>query len=101
MLDAVGQLIEVSADTGFVSGFDRVVTALASLRQRTLARWVQLPDEAWSYPSRCQAWSVHDVVRHVRDVGEIHVARLRGLPTPFPSTEPFDGHDVPNRWLER
>ena len=46
--------------------------------------------DAWSAPSRCDRWTVHDVVRHVRDVSRIHASRLGGAPPPFPSDVAFN-----------
>jgi uncharacterized protein (TIGR03083 family) len=97
----VGSPLGLAAGSGFEAGFDQVLDALGQFRVRTIRDWAALPDDAWSAASRCEAWSVHDVVRHVRDVCRIHAARLGGAPPPFPSDVAFDPREAPDRWLER
>ena len=93
--------VSLEADTGggFVNGFAEVGTALRELRTQFLTTFSGLGADEWLRRSRCELWTVHDVVRHVRDVCKIHVARLRGDPSPFPSEEPFEGQEMPLRWL--
>ena len=95
--------VSLEADTGggFVTGFAEVRTALRELRTRSLTTFAGFRADEWLRPSRCKLWTVHDVVRHVRDGCKIHVARLRGDPPPFPSDEPFEGQEIPLRWLRQ
>jgi len=93
--------VELEADRadGVVIGFGDVCGALAELRTRGLATLSSLAADEWLRPSRRELWSVHDVVRHVRDVAKIHLAHLRGDASTFPTDEPFDGREGPLGWL--
>ena len=42
-----------------------------------------LPDEGWSRPSRCEGWSVRDVLAHVAGVEDYHRACLDGVVQAF------------------
>jgi hypothetical protein len=94
-------LLEANAATGFTAGLDLLPVALRSLRTRVLEAYENLEPHEWRLQSRCELWSVHDVVRHVRDACRIHVASLCRQPTPFSSGDPFDTRETPRRWLER
>ncbi|GAA0385133.1 hypothetical protein GCM10009530_40080 [Microbispora corallina] len=60
-----------------------------TIRRRALVDLVQnMPDSCWNMQSRCSEWSIHQVVRHVRDVARIHVARLGGVTFPFSTSGP-------------
>jgi hypothetical protein len=94
-------LLEANAAMGFSAGLDLLPVALRSLRTRVLEACETLESPEWRLQSRCELWSVHDVVRHVRDACRIHVASLCRQPTPFSSGDPFDTRETPRRWLER
>ncbi len=98
---AMGVLLEVDAIRGFVAGFDEVPVALQSLRRRQLDLCGRLDADDWRRPSRCHLWTVHDVVRHVRDACRLHVQSLHGSPTPFTPGNAFNSRETPLRWLDR
>ncbi len=68
--------------SGFRSGLEVLPVALGHLRARVLAECENISGTDWRLPSRCHVWSVHEVVRHVRDACAIHLASLQGEPTP-------------------
>jgi uncharacterized protein (TIGR03083 family) len=92
-------VIEVDTQAGFSKGHAKVPLALASLRDRFVTMLRGFPEDAWGRATRCEEWTVHDVVRHVRDVCAIDVARLRGEPSPFPIEGPFHPNVAPDQWL--
>jgi hypothetical protein len=94
-------VLAATAVGGFTDGFDLVPVALRRVRERMLDVCDDLSADEWTAPSRCERWNVHDVVRHVRDASHIHVASLRGEPTPFSQGGPFDTQETPRRWLEQ
>lgn len=93
--------LELDAAAGFAAGLDLLPVALAALRNRMLDVCEGLDDDQWQLASRCELWSVHDVVRHVRDACGLHVASLQGEPTPFLPHQRFDARETPLRWLDR
>lgn len=97
----VALVSEVDVASGFSAGLDLLPVALAALRNRMLDVCESLDDDQWQLPSRCELWSVHDVVRHVRDACGIHVGSLKGEPTPFLPHQRFDARETPLRWLDR
>ncbi|MFF9490320.1 maleylpyruvate isomerase N-terminal domain-containing protein [Streptomyces sp. NPDC014676] len=84
---------------GMTGGPFAVVEAFRSQRHRFLTTVSSWDASFWRAPTRCTLWSVHDVVRHVRDVVSLHVARLGGPPAPFPVGGPFDPATSPATWL--
>ncbi len=93
-------MLSVDATEGFSAGLEEVPVALAGLRARLMHLAGRLEAHDWEQPSRCHLWTVHDVVRHVRDGCRRHVARLRGdAVSAF--VEPFDARRTPSRWLEQ
>lgn len=92
--------LAATTTTGFAEGFDAVPVALHAVRERLLALSDRLSPEEWGRPSRCERWTVHDVVRHVRDACLRHAGRLRGDEA-MRITQPFDARETPNVWLER
>ena len=99
-LSVVAELFHAEATAGLGAGLDVLPVALRRLRSRVLDICEGLADADWQRQSRCDLWTVHDVVRHVRDACHIHTAGLRSEPTPFSSGEPFDTRETPRRWLE-
>lgn len=53
----------------------------------------------WRAETRCTEWSVHDVVRHVRDATSLHVSSLGGRTAPFSAHGPFHPSTTPAVWL--
>lgn len=94
-------VLEAEAATGFTAGVGVVPVALSALRRRMLDVCDSLAADQWQLQSRCELWSVHDVVRHVRDACALHVASLNGEPTPFARGDRFDPRETPARWLDR
>ncbi|MEU3855312.1 maleylpyruvate isomerase N-terminal domain-containing protein [Streptomyces sp. NPDC029554] len=76
-----------------------ITEAFRSQRQRFLATVSAWDASFWRSPTRCTLWSVHDVVRHVRDVVSLHIERLGGPPAPFPMGGPFHPATSPATWL--
>ncbi len=93
-------LVGAGAGEGFTAGLDLVPVALRDVRARMLDVCDNLGVQDWQAQSRCELWSVHDVVRHVRDVCRIHGEGLRREPTPLATGVPFDARETPRRWLE-
>jgi uncharacterized protein (TIGR03083 family) len=85
--------------TGLDVGIAPVLAAFAAQRTRFLRLVSALDARQWQAQSRCVDWSVHQVVRHVRDVAAYHVAKLAGLPSPFGEAKPFDPASTPDEWL--
>ncbi|GIJ76592.1 TIGR03083 family protein [Micromonospora phaseoli] len=65
---------------GLNAGPEPIGTALEHQRSNFLRLVTQLDPAGWAAKSRCTAWSVHDVVRHVVNVAELHIALLSGSP---------------------
>jgi uncharacterized protein (TIGR03083 family) len=95
-----GVLIEAATAGGFTTGLHLVPVALRSLRERVASLLDTLDADDWGRQSRCELWTVHDVVRHVRDACAIHVQNLRREGNAL-GDEPFDNRHTPLRWLER
>src|SRR3954447_4686649 len=73
--------------------------ALQSQRRRLRALLRSLRDDEWTAQSRCAAWSVHEVVRHLCDATFKTTELLRGeLPE---GSERFDPRTTPLAWLAR
>lgn len=90
---------KLSEVDGLSSGVEAVRQILASRRQALLDLLQNMPNSYWDMRSRCSDWSVHQVVRHVRDAAKIHVARLGGGAFPFSSSERFDPKTSPASWM--
>lgn len=93
-------MLEADASLGFTAGVEALPPAFAALRGRFLGVADGLDPGDWGRQSRCELWTVHDVVRHVRDACRLHVGHLRREPDAF-LDEPFDARRTPLRWLER
>lgn len=93
-------MIEADTTTGFSAGVAKVPVALGSLRRRLLSLVEGLDHAAWGHPSRCQLWTVHDVIRHVRDAAQLHVTWLHRVEA-AELQQPFDAGRAPRLWLER
>lgn len=73
--------------------------ALGSQRRRLPALLRSFRADEWGAPSRCAAWSVHEVVRHLCDATLKTTELLRGeLPD---GTAQFDPRTTPLAWLTR
>jgi uncharacterized protein (TIGR03084 family) len=57
---------------------DPVVAALAAQQEDLSALVTPLDDAGWATPSRCEGWSVADVVLHLAQTHEMAVASLQG-----------------------
>jgi hypothetical protein len=92
----------ITADriTGITAGLDQVPMALSAVRHRVVDLGEGLDAGAWEGPSRCELWTAHDVLRHVRDCCRLHVGGLR-RDGRSPLEEPFDNRLTPRRWLEQ
>jgi hypothetical protein len=93
-------LLVVDRTAGIAAGLDRIPPALVALRRRSLDLGEGLVDADWGGASRCELWTAHDVVRHVRDACRVHVGGLR-RDAERPLDQPFDNQRTPQQWLER
>lgn len=76
-----------------------VRSVLGSQRGRLNALLRALEDDEWTTQSRCSEWSVHEVVRHLRDATLKCTELLRG---DWPEdSERFDPRTTPIAWLAR
>ena len=57
---------------------DTIVTALADQQAELSALLVGLDEPGWQRPSRCEGWTVADVVLHLAQTNEMAVASARG-----------------------
>jgi len=57
---------------------DDIVGALAEQQAELLGLVVGLDEDGWQRPSRCEGWSVADVVLHVAQTNEMAIASARG-----------------------
>jgi uncharacterized protein (TIGR03083 family) len=89
----------VSERRGWAGGHRAVIEGLGAQRRRTVALARSLTPDEWAAPSRCSEWSVHHVLRHVRDTQSLLVARLEHTPRPFPVRDIFDPRATPSKWL--
>ncbi len=67
----------------------RTLAAYAQHRRRFAAEVATLDRDALAMPSRCNLWSVADVLRHCRDVDEWMQALWTGGRPPFTSFDPI------------
>ena len=74
--------------------------ALRSQRRRLVDLFSAFDDDAWTAPTRCAEWSVHEVVRHLCDVTVRWHALLRGEPPETVGTAALDPRTTPVVWLE-
>lgn len=93
-------MLEADAAAGFSTGLSQLPVALRSVRARQLDLCRRLAAGDWERQSRCHLWTVHDVVRHVRDGCRRHVEALHGGRAPLDERGPFDARETPLRWLE-
>ncbi|MET9144878.1 MULTISPECIES: maleylpyruvate isomerase family mycothiol-dependent enzyme [unclassified Streptomyces] len=87
---------------GLDGGAAEAVEAIRSQRERFLAEVSGLSGDTWHADTRCAGWSVHDVVRHVRDVAALGVFQLGGPRPDFLVSDRFRFHPArtPQEWLE-
>lgn len=87
---------------GLTAGPELIGAALQRQRSNFLRLISKLDRDAWAAGSRCSAWSVHDVVRHVVNVAELHVGLLGGSPevARFLRHGPFQPATTPVLWLQ-
>lgn len=57
---------------------DKVVAALAAQQDELTSIVSPLDEDGWRHPSRCEGWSVADVVLHLAQTNEMAVASLQG-----------------------
>lgn len=91
--------LEADVSKGVVQGFGYVCLAFEDVRAGFLHLVEDLAPDEWERPSRCHLWSVHDVVRHVRDGSRLHLGMLRGDPVEFHPDNPYENREVPLEWL--
>lgn len=72
---------------------DDVMHALESEHGETARMLESLSDTQWLLPTRCEGWSVADVVLHLAQTDELALASLRGA-LPEPVTELTGGPDT-------
>ncbi|GIJ22917.1 maleylpyruvate isomerase family mycothiol-dependent enzyme [Micromonospora lutea] len=86
---------------GLNAGPEAIGATIQHQRSNFLRLVTQLDPASWAAKSRCTAWSVHDVVRHVVNVAELHVALLSGSPEVerFLRHGPIQPATTPLLWL--
>ncbi|WBB81053.1 maleylpyruvate isomerase family mycothiol-dependent enzyme [Micromonospora sp. WMMD882] len=86
---------------GLTAGPEMIAATLTRQRSNFLRLLAKLDADAWAAPSRCSAWSVHDVVGHVINVAELHVGLLGGGQDMerFLRHGPFSPATTPALWL--
>jgi uncharacterized protein (TIGR03083 family) len=89
----------VTEKQGWTGGPGAVIEGLGAQRRHTLALARDLTPDEWAAPSRCTEWTVHEVLRHMRDTQSLLVARLEHTPRPFPVRDIFDPRTTPAKWL--
>jgi uncharacterized protein (TIGR03083 family) len=95
-----GAVLSLHERAGLSAGPDLVAEALRSQRRRFVEFLAALPSSDWTKPTRCSAWSIHDVTRHMIDSAEIHHTLLvAGRDQRF-DPDRFNPNKSPNRWLE-
>lgn len=92
-------LLAADLTGGLTAGLDQLPAALRELRVRMLGLVESIDGDAWRAPSRCEQWTVHDVVRHVRDVSRRLVARLQDDNAAEVPAD-FDNRVTPQQWLD-
>jgi len=87
---------------GLSCGPEVIREALYAQRGSLARRLAELTPSDWAAPTHCPQWSVHDVVRHIVDVAEHHVAELTGQSehSRFNGLGPFDPASTPALWLQ-
>ena len=83
---------------GITAGLALLPVAMRAIRGRLLDVAEGLGSGQWAGPSRCSAWTAHQVVRHVRDGCRIHVGALGRTPF-WLFDKPFDNRVTPDEWL--
>jgi hypothetical protein len=91
---------QLSEKQGLNKGEKEVCRILADRRRLFTEVARSIPASGWDMRSRCAAWSIHEVVRHVRDVTLISVARLEQKGHPFGTTQ-FDPRTSPAEWMRQ
>jgi uncharacterized protein (TIGR03083 family) len=69
--------------------------ALHAQRSRLTALFAGFDEATWTAPTRCDRWSVHDVIRHLCDINVEWLALLRGGTL----TDGFDPRTTPAEWV--
>ncbi|WP_344917868.1 maleylpyruvate isomerase family mycothiol-dependent enzyme [Streptosporangium oxazolinicum] len=88
--------------TGLSCGPEALHKALYAQRKKLAGRLAELTPSDWAAPTHCPRWSVHEVVRHLVDVAEYHVAHLtnRSEHSRFARFGAFDPASTPGLWLQ-
>lgn len=73
---------------------ERVETIVAALAAQQAELTARLDDEAWARPSRCEGWSVADVVLHLAQTNEMAQSSLDGTFGEWAKGFPTDARDV-------
>jgi uncharacterized protein (TIGR03083 family) len=89
-------MIELRTQGAPVLDVFAVVDAFESHRRRFIEQLEQLPPEAWTAPTRCSAWSVHEVARHLCDANELVCHGQVAVTSPSTG---FDPRTTPREWL--
>jgi uncharacterized protein (TIGR03083 family) len=70
-------------------------------RQRSLTLLTGLPEDDWARPSRCDGWSVQDVVRHMVHMNGFILDGIAAAKSGerFDGFKSFDPRNTPNEWV--
>jgi uncharacterized protein (TIGR03083 family) len=88
--------------TGGACDFDpqRLLDVFGEQRQRFIAVLRGFGPDDWAAPTRCAAWSAHDVVRHLCDANRVGIAIATGTDDGMLDvTAGFDPRITPCEWL--
>ncbi|HEX4225440.1 MAG TPA: maleylpyruvate isomerase family mycothiol-dependent enzyme [Pseudonocardiaceae bacterium] len=89
----------LSEKQGVTGGPQVVQDALDAHRERLLTLVSEFTDDEWATRSRCDLWSVHEVVRHLVDGANLHGDLMLRQPGRFGKPTVFNPVTSPIQWL--
>ncbi|MFE3168968.1 maleylpyruvate isomerase family mycothiol-dependent enzyme [Streptomyces sp. NPDC059224] len=84
---------------GWSEGAEAVYAILRRRRHALLELLNNIEESQFNTQSRCTDWSVHEVVRHVRDVAKVHISMLDETEYPFGNPRKFSPKTSPAAWM--
>jgi uncharacterized protein (TIGR03083 family) len=83
---------------------DDVLEPLTRQRRRLLATLAELDDAQWAAPSRCEGWSVQDVIAHLCGTNQFWAVSIacgrQGAPSQFLAAVGFDPVATPEQMVD-
>lgn len=89
----------ISEMEGWSEGAEAVYAILRRRRHAFLELLNNIEESQFNAQSRCTDWSVHEVVRHVRDVTKVHISMLDETEYPFGNPRNFSPKTSPAAWM--